>query len=114
MAKSRLAGISALRCVVPPPCALIQASRLIGRHCQCTRSLGIAACDRFLSFGPGQGSLGGESGTREQHGEEDTKHKAHDITPSWLSGLPHKAAHGTDQLLLRSLRLESVRITINS
>jgi len=107
MAKSRLAGISALRCVVPPLCALIQASRLIGRHCQCSRSLGIAASDGSLSFGPGQGSLGGKSGTSEQHGEQDTKHKAHDVTPSWLSGLPHKAAHGTDQLLLRSFRLGS-------
>src|SRR5664279_1824242 len=94
MAKSRPAGFSAFRCVVPPPCALIQASRLIGRHCQCTRSLGIAACDGILSFGPGQGSLGGKSGTSEQHGEQDTKHKAHDVTPSWLSDLPHKAAHG--------------------
>jgi len=110
MAKSRPAGISALRCVVPPLCALIQASRLIGRHCQCSRSLGIAASDGSLSFGPGQGSLGGKSGTSEQHGEQDTKHKAHDVTPSWLSGLPHKAAHGTDQLLLRSFRLGSPKL----
>ena len=107
MAKSRPAGISALRCVVPPLCAFIQASRLIGRHCQCSRSLGIAASDGSLSFGPGQGSLGGKSGTSEQHGEQDTKHKAHDVTPSWLSGLPHKAAHGTDQLLLRSYPIGS-------
>src|SRR5450756_1405351 len=82
MAKSRPAGISALRCVVPPLCALIQASRLIGRHCQCSRSLGIAASDGSLSFGPGQASLGGKSGTSEQHGEQDTKHKAHDVTPA--------------------------------
>ena len=105
MAKSRSAGISALRCVVPPLCALIQASRLIGRHCQCSRCLGIAASDGSLSFGPGQGSLGGKSGTSEQHGEQDTKHKAHDVAPSWLFGLPHKATHATDQLLLRSFRL---------
>ena len=84
MAKSRPAGISALRCVVPPLRALILARRLIGRHCQCTRSLGIAASDGSLSFGPGQGSLGGKSGTSEQHGEQDTKHKAHDVTPSQI------------------------------
>ena len=107
MAKSRLAGISAHCCVVPPLCALIQASRLIGRHCQCSRSLSIAACDGSLGFGPGQGSLGGKSGTSEQHGEQDTKHKAHEVIPSWLSGLPHMVAHGTDQLLLRSFRLGS-------
>ena len=99
MTKSRPAGISARRCVVPPFFALILASRLIGRHRQCTRSLGIAARDGFLSFGPGQGSLGGKSGTSEQRSEQDTKHKAHDFTPSWLFGLPHIAAQGTDQLL---------------
>src|SRR5450830_166540 len=40
------------------------------------------------------------------------------LRQKWLrgqvSGLPHKAAHGTDQLLLRSFRLGSVRTTINS
>jgi hypothetical protein len=50
--------------------------------------LGIAASDGSLSFGPGQGSLGGKSGTSEQHGEQDTKHKAHARTKvyvvSWL------------------------------
>jgi hypothetical protein len=82
MAKSRPAGISAFSPAVPPPGALIQASHLIGRHCQRSRSLGIAASDGNLSFGPGQGSLGRKNGTREQHGEQDTKHKAHGVTPS--------------------------------
>jgi hypothetical protein len=40
--------------------------------------LGIAGRDRILSFGPGQGSLGGKCGIGEQHGGQDTKHKAHD------------------------------------
>jgi hypothetical protein len=65
---------------------------LIGRHRQRARGLGIAGSGGGLSLGPGQGSLGGKSGTREQHGEQDTKHKAHDVTPSWLSGLNSKAA----------------------
>ena len=107
MAKSRLAGIGALRCVVPPLCALFQTGRLIGRHCQCTSSLGIAASDGGLSFGPGQSSLASKSGTSEQHCEQDAKHKAHDVTPSWLSSLPHKATHGTDQLLVRSFPIGS-------
>ena len=50
--------------------------------------LGIAVCDGSLSFGPGQGSLGGKSGTSEQRGEQDTKHKAHDVIPSLLSDIP--------------------------
>jgi hypothetical protein len=87
MTKSWSAGLSALHCVVASPSALIQASHLIGRHCQCTRSLGIATSDGSLSFSPRQGSLGGKGGTSEQHGEQDIKHKAHAITPSWLFGL---------------------------
>ena len=78
MAKSRLASSNAIRRVVPPLSALIQASRLINRHCQRSRGLVIAACDGGQSFGSGQRSLGGKSGTGEQHGEQDTKHKAHD------------------------------------
>src|SRR5664279_1002762 len=84
MAKSRLAGFGALCCGVAPLGAFGLASVLIGRHVQCPRRLAIAGSGGKLSLGPGQGSLlGGKSGTGEQRGNQDTKHKAHDVTPSW-------------------------------
>jgi hypothetical protein len=81
MAKSRPAGFGALRGAVAALGAFGLTRCLIGRHVQCTRRLGIAGSGGSLSFGSGQGSLVGKSGTREQHGKQDTKHKAHDVTP---------------------------------
>jgi hypothetical protein len=80
---------------------------LIGRHRQRARGLGIAGSGGKLSLSPSQGSLGGKSGTREQHGEQDTKHKAHDVTPSWLSGLRSQGGGGAFTLCQSSMMVSS-------
>ena len=105
MAKSGPAGIGALRRSVPPLRAFGLASRLTGRHRQRGRSLGIAAGDGLPELRPGSRfAVGAKVGTGEQQSEQDTKHKAHHVTPLWLSGPTRRAAHGTDQMLLRSFR----------
>jgi hypothetical protein len=47
-----------------------------------------------MSLRQAQGSFGSKSGTRQQHGEQDTEHQAHDVTPSQLFVLTHKPARG--------------------
>jgi hypothetical protein len=93
MAETRPAGISALRSVVPSVGALVQAGLAISRGRQGGRSLGIASLGGSMGLRQAQGSFGSKSGTRQQHGEQDTEHKAHDVSPSQLSGNIWRGEH---------------------